>query len=87
MRKLCRPVNAESHFTNACRESLTAKSLVHYLCMAKYRKTLYNQSVLQFKGRGGSIPRLKLDEPSQTVATDTIELCEIVIGLRLDGQS
>ena len=27
-----------------------------------------NQSVLQFKGSGGSIPRLKLDEPSQTVA-------------------
>ena len=46
--------------------------------MAKYRKTLYNQSVLQFKGSGGSIPRLKLDKPSQTVyvATDTIELCE-----------
>ena len=55
--------------------------------MAKCRKTLYNQSVLQFKGRGGSIPHLKLDKPSQTVATDTIELCEIVIGLGLDGQN
>ena len=56
--------------------------------MAKCRKTLCNQSaVLQFKGSDGSIPCLKLDEPSQTVATDTIELCEIVIGLGLDGQS
>ena len=55
--------------------------------MAKCRKILSNQSVLQYKGSGGSIPRLKLDEPSQTVATDTIELCEIVIGLGLDGQS
>ena len=52
--------------------------------MAKCRKILSNQSVLQYKGSGGSIP---LDEPSQTVATDTIELCEIVIGLGLDGQS
>ena len=33
------------------------------------------------------LSRLKLDEPSQTVATDTIELCEIVIGFGLDGQS
>ena len=57
--------------------------------MAKCRKTLYNQSVLQFKGSGGSIPRLKLDEPSQTVAIQILSssVRYVVIGLGLDGQS
>ena len=45
-----------------------------------------NQSVLQFIGSGGSIPSLKLDEPSQIVQI-SIMSSAVRLGLGLDGHA